>query len=117
MANVARDFSFRYFAFIHHAHLRDRSAGFVNIKDYPPAITERAYDADRTRALIEEQGATPNISRCRDRPDPHDAWFDCRGCHSQYARGDLRPCLTTAASDATITAAAPSLILDELPAI
>lgn len=44
MRAIAFDLGFRHFALIHHADLREPVPGRVNIKDYPPAITERIID-------------------------------------------------------------------------
>lgn len=41
MKAVSLDLGFRFFALIHHDDLRSAPAGRVDIKDYPPAITDR----------------------------------------------------------------------------
>lgn len=46
---VARDLHFRHFALIDHADLRVAGQGLVDLKQYPPAITQRLIDEGQYR--------------------------------------------------------------------
>jgi len=43
MEAIAREMSFRYYALIHHDDLGAHRPDLVDLKDYPPAITERLF--------------------------------------------------------------------------
>lgn len=46
---VAREMGFRHYALIHHDDLRAQRPDRVDLKDYPPAITERLFGQHRYR--------------------------------------------------------------------
>lgn len=49
MEAVAREMGFRHYALIHHDDLREPRADRVDLKDYPPAITDRLFGQHRYR--------------------------------------------------------------------
>jgi DNA-binding CsgD family transcriptional regulator len=49
MEVVTREMDFRHYALIHHADLRGQRSGLVDLKDYPPAISERLIGEHRYR--------------------------------------------------------------------
>lgn len=49
MKAVAREMEFRHYALIHHDDLRPQRPDRVDLKDYPPAITERLFGQRRYR--------------------------------------------------------------------
>lgn len=49
MEAVTREMHFQYYALIHHADLRGRVSGLVNLKDYPAVITQRLIGEHRYR--------------------------------------------------------------------
>lgn len=49
MEAISREMDFRYYALIHHDDLRTPRADRVNIKDYPPIITDRLFGENRYR--------------------------------------------------------------------
>ncbi len=46
---ITREMGFRHYALIHHADLRTPRDHLVDLKDYPPAITERLFEQRRYR--------------------------------------------------------------------
>ncbi|MBC2665708.1 LuxR family transcriptional regulator [Novosphingobium flavum] len=49
MRAVTREMRFRHFALIHHDDLRTQRLDRVDLKDYPPAVTERLFSNNRYR--------------------------------------------------------------------
>lgn len=49
MEAVAREMDFRHYALIHHDDLREPRSDRVDLKDYPPVITERLFSQHRYR--------------------------------------------------------------------
>jgi DNA-binding CsgD family transcriptional regulator len=49
MRSITKEMAFRHYALIHHDDLREQRPHHVDLKDYPPAITERLFGQNQYR--------------------------------------------------------------------
>src|SRR3546814_18317107 len=76
MEAIAREMGFRHYALIHHDDLRESRPDRVDLKDYPPAITERLigqrrYRRDPVIRSEERRVGKECVSTCRSRWSPY----------------------------------------------